>query len=164
MFVLLKSTTAYSISFHIVWVAHACLKQSWRKKYDILEELCDVLPATLGPHPRVCVVVKCGSHHMLLNLNSILLTLITVVMRHVEPNKESKSKKKFRYHKTLKTTNINKRSTEDWLCLSFLFLVIILLVAVYVMQMHSSVRLFVRAKRKIASITVMNAMLLLAGT
>lgn len=58
-----------------------------KKENDILEELSDVLPATLGPHPRVCVVVKCGSHHMLLNLDSVLLALVTVVMRHVEPGR-----------------------------------------------------------------------------
>lgn len=67
-------------------------RKTLRKEYNILEELCDVLPATLGPHPRVCVVVKCGSHHMLLNLNSILFTLVTVVMRHVEPSRENRKK------------------------------------------------------------------------
>lgn len=69
-----------------------------RKEYDILEELCDVLPATLGPHPRVCVVVQCGSHHVLLNLNPILFTLVTVVVRHVEPSRENRDNK-FRYRK-----------------------------------------------------------------
>lgn len=59
------------------------------KGSDILKELCDVLPATLGPHPRVCVVVEHGSHHVLLNLNSVLPALKAVVMRHVEPSKEN---------------------------------------------------------------------------
>lgn len=90
-----------------------------RNEFDVLEELCDVLPATLGPHPRICIVVKCGSHHMLLNLNSILFTLVAVVMRHVEPGRECRKKGCF---------------------FSFLFLMLILFVVllVYFMQMHSN--------------------------
>lgn len=58
-----------------------------KKEEDILEELCDVLPATLGPHPRVCVVVERGSHHVLLHFDAVLLALVAVIMRHVEPGK-----------------------------------------------------------------------------
>lgn len=51
----------------------------------VLEELCDVFSAAFGPHPGVGVVVECGGHHMLLNFNPVLFTLITVIMGHVEP-------------------------------------------------------------------------------
>lgn len=54
------------------------------KTSDILEELCDVLPATFRPHPGVCVVVQRGRHHVLLELNAILFTLVAVVVGHVE--------------------------------------------------------------------------------
>lgn len=56
-----------------------------KKEEDILEELCDVLPATLGPHPRVRVVVERGSHHVLLHFDAVLLALVAVIVRHVEP-------------------------------------------------------------------------------
>lgn len=59
-----------------------------KKEEDILEELCDVLPATLGPHPRVGVVVERGSHHVLLHFDAVLLALVAVVVRHVEPGKD----------------------------------------------------------------------------
>lgn len=51
----------------------------------VLEELCDVFSAAFGPHPWVGVVVECGGHDVLLNLNPVLFALITVVMGHVEP-------------------------------------------------------------------------------
>lgn len=60
---------------------------------NLLKELRDVLPATFGPHPRVGVVVESRSHHMLLDLNSIFLTFLTVIMGHVEPNTENKKTK-----------------------------------------------------------------------
>lgn len=60
------------------------------KEEDILEELCDVLPATLGPHPRVCVVVERGSHHVLLHFDAVLLALVAVIVRHVEPGRDQK--------------------------------------------------------------------------
>lgn len=50
----------------------------------ILKELCDVFPATLGPHPGVSVVVECGRHHMLLYFNPLLFALVAVIMGHVE--------------------------------------------------------------------------------
>lgn len=58
-------------------------------KQDILEELGDVFSAAFGPHPGVGVVVECGSHDVLLSLNTILFTLVTVVMGHVEPAEHS---------------------------------------------------------------------------
>lgn len=51
----------------------------------VLEELGDVFPAAFGPHPGVGVVVECGGHDVLLNLNTVLFTLVTVVVGHVEP-------------------------------------------------------------------------------
>lgn len=51
----------------------------------VLEELCDVFSAAFGPHPGIGVVVERWGHHMLLNLNPILFTLITVIMGHIEP-------------------------------------------------------------------------------
>lgn len=55
------------------------------KTSNILEELRDVLPATLRPHPGVGVVVQRGRHHVLLELNSIFFTFVTVIVGHVEP-------------------------------------------------------------------------------
>ena len=74
--------------FTYTFQPHLSIKTSRIENRDILKELCDVLSATFGPHPGVCVEVKCGSHHMLLNLNSVLFTLVTVVMRHVEPGRK----------------------------------------------------------------------------
>lgn len=54
-------------------------------KQDVLEELGDVFSAAFGPHPGVGVVVECGGHDVLLSLNTVLFTLVTVVMGHVEP-------------------------------------------------------------------------------
>lgn len=67
---------------------HKPSTESTWNECDVLEELGDVLPATLGPHPRVCVVVQRGSHHVLLDLDTVLLTFIAVVMRHVEPGRQ----------------------------------------------------------------------------
>lgn len=64
-----------------------------KKEEDILEELCDVLPATLGPHPRVCVVVERGSHHVLLHFDAVLLALVAVIVRHVEPGVRGRSQR-----------------------------------------------------------------------
>lgn len=50
----------------------------------ILEELCDVLAAALGPRPGVCVMVESGSHDMILVLHAGLPTFGVIVMRHVE--------------------------------------------------------------------------------
>lgn len=61
--------------------------------HNILEELCDVFPAAFGPHPRVCVIVKCRSHHVLLHFNAVLLTLVTVIMRHVEAGRQKAQQK-----------------------------------------------------------------------
>lgn len=61
--------------------SHHCV---YNRQY-VLEELCDVFLAAFGPHPGVGVVVEGGGHHVLLNLNTVLFTLITVVMGHVEP-------------------------------------------------------------------------------
>lgn len=51
----------------------------------LLEELCDVFSAAFGPHPGVGVVVECRGHDVLLNLNTVLFTFVTVIMGHVEP-------------------------------------------------------------------------------
>lgn len=51
----------------------------------VLEELGDVFSAAFGPHPGVGVVVERGGHHVLLDLNPVLFTLVTVIMGHVEP-------------------------------------------------------------------------------
>lgn len=62
-----------------------------RRVDDLLQELCDVLPAALGPHPGVGVVVEGGGHHMLLDLRAVLLTLVAVVVGHVEPDSRKPS-------------------------------------------------------------------------
>lgn len=80
-----------------------------KKEEDILEELCDVLPATLGPHPRVCVVVERGSHHVLLHFDAVLLALVAVIVRHVEPGKDQEGQRA-ESEVRLDFTNLNNTS------------------------------------------------------
>lgn len=51
----------------------------------LLQKLCDVFAAALGPGPRVGVIVESGCHDMILVLHACLSTLGVVIMRHVEP-------------------------------------------------------------------------------
>lgn len=57
-------------------------KKSW---IYILQELCDVLAAALGPRPGIGVIVESGGHDVVLVLHSRLPAHRAVIMRHVEP-------------------------------------------------------------------------------
>lgn len=55
----------------------------------ILQKLCDVFAAALGPGPGIGVVVEGGGHDVVLGLHSGLPTLGVVIMRHVKPGVET---------------------------------------------------------------------------
>lgn len=65
-----------------VWPRNWLIKQALT--IPCVEKLCDVFPATFGPHPWIGVIVERRGHHMLLVLGSILLAFVTVIVRHVE--------------------------------------------------------------------------------
>lgn len=51
----------------------------------LLEKLCDVLAAALGPGPGIGVIVEGRSHDVILLLHACLPALWVVIVRHVEP-------------------------------------------------------------------------------
>lgn len=58
----------------------------------LLQKLCDVFAAALGPGPGVGVVVQGGGHDVVLGLHAGLSTLWVVIVRHVKPGEEKNTR------------------------------------------------------------------------